>query len=70
MKIYYSKHAEKRMKERGIKNADVVSCIEMPHYAINKKNIVESHKKIFDKTIKVVWTRKDNFIKVISVMWK
>jgi hypothetical protein len=70
MKFIYTKHAEKRMFERDIKSLWVEDCIEIPDYNLTKGDIVESYKKVEFKILKVVWVRKDSFIKVISVMWR
>ncbi len=70
MEIIYSKHAKKRMYERAIKFLWIEDCIGIPDYSVKKGIIIESYKKIKLNTLKVVWVKKDNFIKVISVMWK
>ncbi len=70
MKIFYTEHTKKRMRERGIKDSWIEDCIEMPDYNVTKGDIIESHKKIKSEVLKIVWTRKDSFIKVISVMWR
>ena len=70
MKIIYTNHTKKRMKERGIKSSWVEECIEIPDYSVSKGKIIESNKKIKSEVLKVVWERKDSFIKVISVMWR
>ena len=70
MKIIYTKHAEKRMQEREIKRSWIESCIELPDYRVTREKIIESNKKIDNQVMKVVWIRKDSFIKVVSVMWR
>lgn len=70
MKITLSNHATKRLNERGIKMQDVQNTIEMPEYTISKGNKKEAHKKIGDKTLKVVYTEEDKYIKVITLIWK
>ena len=70
MKIIYTSHTKKRMRERSIESSWIENCIEMPDYSVTKGEIIESHKKIKSEILKVVWTKKDNFIKVISVMWR
>lgn len=70
MKIIYTEHAEKRILERGIKKSWIEECIEIPDYNVSKGKVVESNKKINFQVLKVVWERKDKFIKVISVMWR
>ena len=58
------------MRERGIKDSYVLECVEIPDYCVNSRGIFESHRKIEGKLLRVVWTRQDKFIKVISVMWR
>ena len=70
MKIILSYHAKKRLIERGIKIKDVEETIEMPDYTISKGNKKEAYKKIKDKTLKVVYSKEDKYIKVITLIWK
>lgn len=70
MKFVYSRHARKRMGERDIEENDIDECIEIPDYSVSKSETTESHKKLEKGNLKVVWSRKDNFIKIITVMWK
>ena len=70
MKVIYTKHTKKRMQERAINSSWIEDCIEMPDYNVKRGDFIESYKKIKSEVLKVVWIRKDSFIKVISVMWK
>lgn len=70
MKIIFSYHAKKRLIERSIKIKDVEETIEMPEYTISKGNKKEAYKKIGEKTLKAVYTEEDNYIKVITIIWK
>ncbi len=70
MKITLSSHAKKRLFERGIKMNEVLETIEMPDYIVSKNNKKEAHKKIKDKTLKIVYSQEDKYIKVITLMWK
>ncbi len=70
MKIIYTTHAKKRMIERDIKESLVKEGVELPDYNITTGIIVESNRQIDDRILRVIWTNKDSFIKVISVMWK
>ena len=70
MKILLSYHAKKRLAERNIKIQDVQMTIEIPDYVISKDNKKEAHKKIGDKTLKVVYVEEDKYIKVITLIWK
>ncbi|MBU3906673.1 MAG: DUF4258 domain-containing protein [Nanoarchaeota archaeon] len=70
MKIVLSYHAKKRLIERGIKLQEVEETIEIPDYTISKGNQKEAYKKITGKTLKVVYTEEDKYIKVITLIWK
>lgn len=70
MKIILSYHAKKRLFERDIKMNQIQETIEMPDYTISKGNKKESYKKFGDKILKVVFTNEDNYIKVITLIWK
>ena len=70
MKIVFTKHALKRMKERAIKEEWVRETIEIPDYTVSREGTVESNKKIENNTLKVIYNKKHNFIKIISVMWR
>jgi hypothetical protein len=70
MKINLSKHAKQRLTERGINLNDITDTIELPDYTITKENKKEAYKKIKDRTLKVVYSGDDNYINVITVLWK
>ncbi|MEK6823492.1 MAG: DUF4258 domain-containing protein [Nanoarchaeota archaeon] len=70
MKIILSHHAKKRLVERGIKMQDIQETIEIPEYTIFKGNKKEAYKKVKNKTLKVVYIKEDNYIKVITLIWK
>ncbi|MDD5191654.1 MAG: DUF4258 domain-containing protein [Candidatus Nanoarchaeia archaeon] len=70
MKIVLSYHAKKRLVERSIKLEDVQETIEMPNYTVSKGDKKEAYKKIKDKTLKVVYSEEDKYIKVITLIWK
>ncbi len=70
MNIILTKHAKKRLRERGIKISWIRETVEMPEYVVKKDNKKETHKRVGNKFLKVVYIKEDNFIKIISVMWK
>jgi len=70
MEIRLSYHARKRMLERGIKFEQIRETLEMPEYSIVKESKKELYKKINNKILKVVCVEKDNYINVITLMWK
>jgi len=70
MKVVLSNHAKKRLFERGIKMNEVIETLEMPDYVVSKGNKKEAHKKIKDKTLKVVYLEEDKYIKAVTLIWK
>jgi len=70
MKLIFSNHAKNRMIEREIKIKEVQGAIDFSDYNVSTGNKIESHKKIKDKILKVVYIRKENYIKIITLMWK
>jgi len=67
MKSVFSNHAKKRLKERNIKGSEVSEVINFPEYTLKRGGEIEAYKKINGKTLKVVYIRKENYIKVITV---
>lgn len=70
MKIIYSDHAKKRMKERGIENWEVEYILKHPSYT--KKSFDERKiavGRIKDRELKIIFTGEENYIKVISIMF-
>ncbi|MBN1377412.1 DUF4258 domain-containing protein [Candidatus Woesearchaeota archaeon] len=65
MRFIYSKHAEKRLKERNILKIWVEETIKYPDLISRKKNKYCVVKKLNGKTLKVVYL-KEKYIKVIS----
>jgi len=70
VKLIFTSHAKKRMFERNIKIEDIQAAIELPDYTITRSNKIEAYKKMSEKTLKVVYIGKDNFIKIITLIWK
>jgi hypothetical protein len=69
MDIEFSFHAKKRLVERGIKEKDIIETINFPDYTIRRGKEIESHKKLKDKTLKVVYVNKGKFIKIITIYY-
>lgn len=67
MKIVFSYHAQKRLKERDIKEKDVYEIVEFPDYTIKRGEEIEAYKKIEGRLIKVVYIIMQNYIKIITV---
>lgn len=55
MKLIFTKHAKKRMAERGIKEKDIIETIEFPEYTIKRGREIEAYKKFEGKMLKVVY---------------
>ncbi|OGJ21122.1 hypothetical protein A3K73_08485 [Candidatus Pacearchaeota archaeon RBG_13_36_9] len=70
MEIVLSRHAKKRLLERGIKIQEVQEAIELPEYTISRGAKKEAYKKIGDKTLKVVYAEEDKYINVITLIKK
>lgn len=70
MKLILTKHAKQRMIERGIKLKDIKDTLEFPDYIVNKEEKIEAHKKIDNKTLKIIYSKLGNFIKIITVIIK
>ena len=67
MKILYSPHAEKRMKQRSVSKEQVEDIVEFPNYTIKRGKEIEAYKKVDNKMIKVVYFKGENYIKIITV---
>jgi hypothetical protein len=70
MDLILTKHAKQRMIERSISIQEVKNTIELPDYTINKGDVIESYKKENNKNLKVVYSRKGKFIKIVTVIIK
>ncbi len=69
MKIIYSQHSVKRMKQRGITYIEIEQVLKQPNYI---KKTFEGRKealgKVKNRTIKVEFINMENYIKIITVM--
>ena len=68
MRLVFSKHAAKRLFERGISMRDITLTIEKPDYRVVRGNEIEAYKKFSGETLKVVHVKIESFIKVITVV--
>ncbi|MEK6901661.1 MAG: DUF4258 domain-containing protein [Nanoarchaeota archaeon] len=69
MKIIYSDHAHRRMKQRGITELHIEHILAYPSYI--KKSFEERKEAVGvvqDRTIKVVFFETENYIKVITII--
>ena len=68
MEIIYSEHAKKRMKQRDIEDWEIEHIIN--HLSYTKKSsdgTIVAVGEIKDKKLKIIYTKEENYIKVISV---
>lgn len=69
MKIVYSDHAKKRMKQRGMTDLEIEHVLEHPSYI---KKSFEGTKEAFgvvnNRQVKIKFIKIENYIKVITVM--
>lgn len=69
MKIVYSVHAKKRLKQRGIEEWEIEHAIKYPKYLKknidNKKEVIA---EIKNRTLKVIFIEEENYIKVITLI--
>lgn len=72
MKIILTNHAKSRMSQRNISLKEIEETIGLPDYILTKSDKIEANKKIGNKSIKVIYSKKGNFIKIITVVdkWK
>ncbi|MEK6888619.1 MAG: DUF4258 domain-containing protein [Nanoarchaeota archaeon] len=68
MAIVLTNHARKRMAQRVISFRQIEETIEMPDYTVQKGDKTEAIKKHNNRKIKVIYSSKDRYKKVISVM--
>jgi uncharacterized DUF497 family protein len=69
MRIVYLNHAKDRMKQRGITELDVEHILEHPDYV--KKSIKKRKEAVGvskNRTIKIIFIEKENYIKIITVI--
>ena len=69
MKIIYSDHARKRMKERGVEDWEVEQVLNSPEFT--KKGFGGKREAVGysrSRKIKAVFVREENYIKVVTVI--
>ena len=69
MKIIYSVHAKKRMKQRGIEDWEIEHILKYPSYI---KKSFEGRKEavgeIRNRKIKIIFIELESYIKIITVI--
>ena len=69
MNIIYSDHAKRRMRQRGITEFEVDHVLKHPNYikkSFQGRKVAEGEAN--NRTIKISFIEKENFIKVITVI--
>ncbi len=70
MKLILTKHANKRRIERNISFKIIKEALFFPDYKVKKEKNTEAYKKINNNLLKVVYVKSNNFIKIITLIWK
>ena len=69
MKIIYSDHAKKRLRQRGISELEVKQILDHPDYI---KKSFEGRKEavgeVRNRLIKIEFIEKDNYLKIITII--
>ena len=69
MKIIYSDHAIKRMKQRGIEKWEIEHLIKHPSYIRKSfEGRKEAVGEIRDRFVKVIFIEIENYIRIITVI--
>lgn len=70
MKIIYSDHAKKRMKQRGIEEWEPEHVLKHPTYtkkSFDRRKIAVGEVK--SRELKIIFTEEESYINIISVMF-
>lgn len=57
--IIYTKHAIKRIKERGISKSDIEKVIKNPDHIQRDNNRIIANKKVNKRTLEIVFIKED-----------
>ena len=70
MEIFYSDHAKKRMKQRGVEDWEIEHVLKHPVYT---KKSFEERKiaigEIKNRKLGIIYSEEESYINVISVMF-
>jgi hypothetical protein len=69
MKIIFTKHAEQRMKLRGLLASEAAEAIKHPDKTIRKYGKYFFQKKLDRGLIELCCEKTENHIKIITVYW-
>lgn len=71
MMFSYTRHALRRMRWRKISREEVENTIQFPdNLEPSLKNRLNAYKAIGGRLLKVTYSRKDDLISVVTVVWK
>jgi hypothetical protein len=69
-RIEFSKHAEKKLKERGILTRLVEETLSSPEKTYKSHNKLISYKKFANRYLMVVYGADEKVIKVKTLFWR
>ncbi len=69
MKLIFTLHALDRIKKRKITKEEVEESIKFPDNTEKKHGLYYAQKKIQRGKIEIVYEKKENYIKVITLYW-
>ncbi len=69
MKIVFTYHAENRLEFRNILKHEVLDAIKRPLITVKKHGKYYAKKELGRGVIEVVYERKENYIKVLTIYW-
>ena len=69
MKIVYSEHAIKRMKQRGVTDLEIEHILKYPSYIKKSfEGTKEALGEVNNRSIKIKFVKIGNYIKIITIM--
>jgi len=70
MKIDYSDHAEKRIKQRGITKLEIEHILKYPTYIKKSfEGTKEASGEFKNRIIKIKFIETENYIRIITIIW-
>ena len=70
MRILFTRHAEKRIKSRGVLKQEIIDAIKYPDKTIKKHGCYYYQKNLGRGKIEIVCEKKAKNIKIITVYWE
>jgi len=69
MDIIFTRHAEYRLKKRGLLKHEIIDAIKYPNKIIKKRGKYLFRKRLEKGTIEVCCEKTERNIKIITVYW-